>query len=60
MHFDGTVESVDTDDAGCGWVQLAVALTVDGAVKTTCAVRVALPATPDDNPWDRRGDDWKP
>jgi acyl dehydratase len=60
MHFDGTVERVETDDAGCGWVQLAVALTVAGAVKTTCNVRVALPVSADDNPWDRRGDDWKP
>jgi acyl dehydratase len=59
-HFDATVEKVETDEAGCGWVELAVALTVDGEPKTTCAVRVALPTSPDDNPWDRRGDRWHP
>ena len=51
---------VRTDDAGCGWVTLDVALTVDGDVKTTCAVRVAVPTAPDDNPWARRGDAWRP
>jgi len=60
MHFDGTVESVEQDETGCGWVQLAVALTVDGQTKTSCNVRVALPTSPDDNPWDRRGDRWRP
>jgi len=60
MHFDGTVASVTTDDAGCGWVSLDVALTVGGQTMTDCAVRVALPTTPDDNPWNRHGDQWKP
>ena len=60
MRLDATVRDVRTDDAGCGWVTLDVALTVDGDVKTTCAVRVAVPTTPDDNPWARRGDAWRP
>ncbi len=60
MHFDGTVETVGVDDAGCGWVSLAVALTVAGEVKTTCAVRVAIPTAPDDNPWTRHADQWQP
>jgi acyl dehydratase len=60
MHLDGVVESVDTDDAGCGWVSLAVTLSVDGDAMTECAVRVAVPVTADDNPWTRRGNDWKP
>ncbi len=29
-------------------------------VMTECSVRVALPADPDDNPWQRKGDAWKP
>jgi hypothetical protein len=29
-------------------------------VKTDCSVRVALPTGDDDNPWTRRGDDWRP
>jgi acyl dehydratase len=60
MHFDGTVESVDTDESGCGWVSLAVTLSVGGTSMSECAVRVALPTSADDNPWTRRGDDWKP
>jgi acyl dehydratase len=60
MALDATVESVDTDDVGCGWAQLLVSLTVDGDLKTDCTVRVALPTDPSDNPWRRRGDQWKP
>ena len=60
MHFDGTVEQREVDDAGCGWVQLLVRLTVDGETRSDCTVRVALTVSPDDSPWDRRGEDWKP
>lgn len=60
MAFNATVESVDTDDAGCGWATLLVTLTVDDTTKTDCTVRVALPTSPDDNPWSRHGDQWTP
>ena len=60
MVLSATVEAVDTDDTGCGWVTLLVRLTVDGDLKTDCTARVALPVNDDDNPWTRRGDDWKP
>ncbi len=60
MAFDATVTEVDTDDSGCGWVSLAISLTVDGEVKTTCTARVALPVDADDNPWARSGDRWQP
>jgi acyl dehydratase len=60
MHMNATVESVIVDDAGCGWAELLVTLAVDGETKTDCSVRVALPTTPDDNPWTRRGDAWRP
>jgi acyl dehydratase len=60
MDLDGTVDSVTTDEAGCGWVELTVALTVEGETMTECAVRVALPTSPDDNPWTRRGNAWVP
>ncbi|HEX2736823.1 MAG TPA: hypothetical protein VHP57_01675, partial [Acidimicrobiia bacterium] len=56
----GTVQAVDTDEAGCGWVELLVTLTVDGALKTDCTVRVALPVAAGDNPWTRHADNWKP
>jgi acyl dehydratase len=60
MVMRARVESVDTDDAGCGWASLLVTLSVGDAVKTDCSVRVALPTGDDDNPWNRRGRDWRP
>lgn len=60
MVFDGIVDTVGTDDAGCGWVGLAITLSVDGDVKTTCDVRVAIPVDEGDNPWTRRSDRWQP
>jgi acyl dehydratase len=60
MALDATVESAAADDVGCGWVQLLVSLSVDDQLKTECTVRVALPTDPTDNPWRRRGDQWKP
>ena len=60
MQLDGTVHNVETDDTGCTWADVDVTLSVDGDVKTTCAVRVALPTDDDDNPWTRRGDAWRP
>jgi acyl dehydratase len=60
MSLRGVVGAVEVDDAGCGFVSVDVTLSVDGDVKTTCAARLALPTTPDDNPWARRGDRWRP
>jgi hypothetical protein len=60
MQLDGTVREVTTDDTGCTWADVDVSLTVDGEVCTTCAARIAIPTTDDDNPWARRGDAWRP
>jgi len=60
MAIDGTVTSLELDDTGCGWAGLALDLSVAGEAKTTCSARVAVPTNPDDNPWDRRGERWKP
>ena len=60
MSLTGVVESTSVDDVGCGFVTVAVTLSVDGEVKTTCAARIALPLSADDNPWARRGDQWRP
>ena len=60
MVFDAVVSAVETDGVGCGWVSLDVSLTVGERVATTCAVRVAVPVGENDNPWRRRGDDWRP
>jgi acyl dehydratase len=60
MVLAGIVRAVDVDETECGWAELDVTLSVDGETKTTCAVRVAIPTAPDDNPWARRGDRWRP
>jgi acyl dehydratase len=60
MVMRATVESVETDDADCGWASLLVSLSVGDELKTDCTARIALPTTHDDNPWTRRGDQWTP
>ncbi len=60
MVLAGTVEHIETDDAGCGWASLLVTLSVGGETKTDCSVRLALPVSDSDNPWTRRGEAWKP
>jgi acyl dehydratase len=60
MVLNGTVESVEVDASGCGWVSLALDLNVDGDTKTECTARIAVPTGPDDNPWSRRGERWQP
>jgi acyl dehydratase len=60
MVFRGVVTNVETDDTGCGWVEVDITLSVEGRPATECAARVAVPPTPDDNPWTRRGERWRP
>jgi acyl dehydratase len=60
MVFHGRVEKVQTDDAGCGWVDLALQLSVGDKTTTECTARVAIPTEDGDNPWKRRGDQWRP
>jgi acyl dehydratase len=60
MTMTGTVTGTSVDDSGCGWVDVDVTLAVGDRVCTTCTARVALPTTSDDNPWARKGREWKP
>ena len=60
MVFRGQVKEVSVDEQGCGWVAVEMAVTVAGETKTVCNARFALPTDPEDNPWARRGDRWKP
>jgi len=60
MVFHATVQGVETDRAGCSWVDLDVELSVGDKVVTSCSARVALPADANDNPWERKGDQWQP
>jgi acyl dehydratase len=60
MLFAGTVKSITSDAGGCCWLELDIAVTVAGEVSTRCLARVAIPAHADDNPWQRRGENWLP
>jgi len=60
MVFRAAVAATTTDDTGCGWVDLQVTLAVGDRVATTCATRIAIPTNDNDNPWQRRGDQWNP
>jgi acyl dehydratase len=60
MVMAGTVTGADSDDTGCGWVDVEIRLTVGDRLCSTCTARVALPTGSDDNPWSRRGDAWRP
>jgi acyl dehydratase len=60
MVFHGRVDAVAKDEAGCGFVDLSVWLTVGDKTTTECSARVAVPTAAGDNPWMRRGDAWRP
>ena len=60
MTFSGRVAKVSIDEAGCGWLDLELAVSVGDKVATECQARVAVPTSESDNPWQRRGADWKP
>ncbi len=60
MVFDAVVGEVGKDAADCGWVALAITLSVEGDAKTSCSARVAIPVEPGDNPWTRRAERWQP
>lgn len=60
MHMSGSVERISTDDTGCCWLDLSLAVSVAGEVSTSCRARVAIPRDENDNPWSRRAGQWKP
>jgi hypothetical protein len=60
MVLAGVVRTVEVDATGCRWASVDVTLTVDGRTCTECEARIAIPAAPDDNPWERRGSRWRP
>lgn len=61
LTFNATVTDTTKDDNGVGWVDLDVRLTIeDDTLATECSARIAVPTSDDDDPWRRRGDDWRP
>ena len=60
MTFKGAVEKISTDENGCCWLDMNVAVIVDDKVSTSCQARVAIPKDENDNPWSRKGGQWNP
>lgn len=60
MLFKGSIASLEKDESGCNWANLEINLSVDEKTVTDCSVRIALPADNNDNPWTRKGDQWRP
>ena len=60
MIMEGVVRGTETDDTGTGWAEVDVTMRVGDRVSTMCTARIALPVSPDDNPWDRRAERWRP
>ena len=60
MTIETTVTAAPTDETGCGWVELDLVLRGGDRTCTTGTARVAVPTSASDNPWLRRGGDWRP
>ena len=60
MHLSGRVVKVSEDETGCNWLELQLAVSVGGEIRTECWARVAVPGNDDDNPWKRKGKSWQP
>ncbi|MBM4334864.1 MAG: hypothetical protein FJ108_02990 [Deltaproteobacteria bacterium] len=60
MVFQGRVDGVASDETGCVWASVSIDLTVKGDSMMSCSARIALPTDASDNPWRRRGRDWRP
>jgi hypothetical protein len=60
MVIEGAVREVELDDTGCGWVTVDLTIRVGDRECTRSFAKVAVPTSPDDNPWQRHRDDWRP
>ncbi|HEB90983.1 MAG TPA: hypothetical protein ENI85_15520 [Deltaproteobacteria bacterium] len=60
MRFAGKVTGIEKAAPGVGWVDVSIELTAGEKDCVACEARIAVPETPEANPWKLRGDDWKP
>lgn len=60
MVFSGSVLRVSADDSGCHWVDLQLSVSVNDEQRTEGQARIAVPSAAGDNPWKRKGAQWKP
>jgi acyl dehydratase len=60
MRFSGIVTSIEPVSDEFGWVDVAIELRAGDKSCVGCEARIALPKTPESNPWKQKGEDWKP
>ncbi len=60
MHFAGKVTKVTPGAKGTAWVDVSIELTAGAKQCVGCVARIAVPESPEANPWKLKGDDWKP
>jgi acyl dehydratase len=60
MRFVGTVTGIEAAGEDVGWVDVAIELSAGSKICVGCEARIAVPKTPDANPWRLKGKDWKP
>lgn len=60
MHFAGKVTKLTPAAKGTAWVDVSIELTAGAKQCVGCEARIAVPESPEANPWKLKGDDWKP
>ena len=60
MNFAGKVTGIEPASGGISWVDVAIELTAGDKNCVSCEARIAVPDTADANPWNLKGDAWKP
>lgn len=60
IRLHGTVTAAEIDDRGCAWLSLTLSAQVNDDIASECLLRVAVPQSRTDNPWQRRGEEWQP
>ena len=60
MHFEGKVTKLTPAAKGTAWVDVSIELTAGAKQCVGCEARIAVPESPEANPWKLKGDDWKP
>ena len=60
MTIAARVTATPIDETGCGWAELDLVVRGDDRTCTTGTARIALPMSSADNPWLRRGEEWRP
>jgi len=60
LDFSGKVTATHKSSEAIGWVDISILMTVNDVACTQGSVRVALPVSENDNPWDVDTESWNP